>query len=145
MKPTGPQQKRDGNRERERERERGGEREIERERYDKEKERDLSSIVGSIFCTLQIFKLGLYSIGTKVLTKFHEDLPINVTMKTAPPPHTHTGAMFFKKRDFFLIQPRYINYPTKLFEYWTVNVTSRGLTRFYYSYLRKIYRWRILF
>ncbi|KAH3896522.1 hypothetical protein DPMN_020699 [Dreissena polymorpha] len=57
-------------------------------------------------------------IGTNLLTKFHEDLKINVasrvlTSKNAPPP----GGHFHEDR--------------------TINVSSRVLTRFYYSHIRK--------
>ncbi|KAH3692516.1 hypothetical protein DPMN_194358 [Dreissena polymorpha] len=59
-------------------------------------------------------------IGTNLLTKFHEDRKINVasrvlTWKNAPPPGSH----FHEDRTV------------------PVNVTSRVLTRFYYSHIRK--------
>jgi len=86
--------------------------------------------------------------GTHVLTKFHEDWTKNVTSrvltrfyyshirKTAPPPGSH---VFQQTRTIFKLIRDIVrtNVLTKFHEDWTINVTSRVLTRFYYSHIRK--------
>ncbi|KAH3787625.1 hypothetical protein DPMN_165752 [Dreissena polymorpha] len=81
-------------------------------------------------------------IGTNLLTKFHEDLKINVasrvlTRKNAPPPGSHvfqpTGIIYELVQDIMGM-----NLLTKFHEDRTENVASRVLTRFYYSHTRKI-------
>jgi hypothetical protein len=82
------------------------------------------------------------------LTKFHEDWTKNGTStvltrfyyshirKTATPPGSHvfqpTGTIFELVQD--IIGTHVL---TKFHEDWTKNVTSRVLTRFYYSHIRK--------
>ena len=104
---------------------------------------------GHVFhSTGTIFELVQDIIGTHVLTKFHEDWTINVTSrvltrfyyshirKTATPPGSHvfqpTGTIFELSPDIIRT-----NVLTKFHEDWTINVTSRVLTRFYYSHIRK--------
>ncbi|KAH3828231.1 hypothetical protein DPMN_130184 [Dreissena polymorpha] len=77
-----------------------------------------------------IFELVQDIIRTNVLTKFHEDLTINLTstVKTAPPPGGHvflpTGTIFELVKDFIGT-----HVPTKFHDDWTNNVSSRDLTR----------------
>jgi len=104
---------------------------------------------GHVFhSTGTIFELVQDIIGTHVLTKFHEDWSKNVTSrvltrfyyshirKTATPPGSHvfqpTGTIFKLVQDIIRT-----NVLTKFHEDWTINVTSRVLTRFYYSHIRK--------
>ncbi|KAH3795017.1 hypothetical protein DPMN_148562 [Dreissena polymorpha] len=72
-------------------------------------------------------------IDTNILTKFHEDSRINVLIsaltrfhyirvRKMPPPGSH---VFQGTETVFEIQPRY------------VNVISKEVKRFYYSYIRK--------
>ncbi|KAH3785060.1 hypothetical protein DPMN_163143 [Dreissena polymorpha] len=95
-----------------------------------------------------IFELVQDIIGINLLSKFHEDRKINVASrvltrfynshiwKNAPPPGSHvfqpTGIIFELVQDIIEM-----NLLTKFHEDRTVNVTSRVLTRFYYSHIRK--------
>ncbi|KAH3737883.1 hypothetical protein DPMN_044481 [Dreissena polymorpha] len=76
-----------------------------------------------------IFELVQDIIGTHVLTKV-------LTRKTATPPGGHvfqpTATIFELVQD--IIGTHVL---TKFYEDWTKNVTSRVLTRFYYSHIRK--------
>ncbi|KAH3717189.1 hypothetical protein DPMN_059969 [Dreissena polymorpha] len=73
-------------------------------------------------------KVQRCSIDTNVLTKFHEDLRINVLISALtrqmppPPPGSH---VFQGTETVFEIQPRYLN------------VISREVKRFYYSNIWK--------
>ncbi len=106
----------------------------------------LSPAGGHVFHpTETIFELVQDFIGTHVPTKFHEDWTKNVTSrvltrfyyyshirKTATPPGSHvfqpTGTIYELVQDIIRT-----NVLTKFHEDWTINVTSRVLTRFYYT------------
>ncbi|KAH3769784.1 hypothetical protein DPMN_171060 [Dreissena polymorpha] len=97
---------------------------------------------GHVFqANVTIFELIQDIIETKLLTKFHEDLTINVasrllTRKNAQPPGGHvcqaTETMFELFQDIIGM-----NLLTKFHEDRTINVACRVLTRFYYSHVRK--------
>ena len=93
---------------------------------------------------ITIFKLSRAIVRTNVLIKFHKDWIINVTSrvltrfhynhtrKSPPPPGSH---VFQQARTIFELIRDIVrtNLLTKFHEDWTINVTSRVLTRFYYT------------
>ncbi|KAH3728893.1 hypothetical protein DPMN_054856 [Dreissena polymorpha] len=101
--------------------------------------------------THEVFNLWQNFIGTNVLTKFHEDWPINVTnIDNCPPPGGHvfqrtitifkltraivrTNVLIKFHKDWIInVTSRVLtssNILTKFHEHWTTNVTSRVLTR----------------
>ncbi|KAH3863498.1 hypothetical protein DPMN_026487 [Dreissena polymorpha] len=93
---------------------------------------------------LTYFELDRYIIGTKLLTKFHEDRKRNVPsrkytlsrMKTARPPGNpvfqRTGTIFELNSHI-----KETNVLTKFHENWAKNVTSRVFTCFHYIHIEK--------
>ncbi|KAH3718732.1 hypothetical protein DPMN_061538 [Dreissena polymorpha] len=77
-----------------------------------------------------IFKLIQDIIGTNLLTKFHEDLKINVTSRVKNAPSLGSHVFQANVTIFELIQDIIeTNLVTKFHEDWTINVASRELTR----------------
>ncbi|KAH3717210.1 hypothetical protein DPMN_059991 [Dreissena polymorpha] len=87
------------------------------------------------------FNLWQNFIGTNVLTKFHEDWPINVAniVTTPPPPGGH---VFQQTITIFKLTQAIVSTNVQIkknapspcghfHEHWTTNVTFRVLTRFY--------------
>ncbi|KAH3833989.1 hypothetical protein DPMN_107307 [Dreissena polymorpha] len=81
-------------------------------------------------------------IRTNVLTKFHEELTINVTFRVLTrinslPPGGH---VFQQKGTIFELIQDIIrtNVLTKFYEDWKINVSLRVLTRIYHSHIKKI-------
>ncbi|KAH3877552.1 hypothetical protein DPMN_001426 [Dreissena polymorpha] len=94
----------------------------------------MSRLLVAVFfkATKNIFKLVQAIIRTNVLTKFHDDLKINVaskvlTRKNAPPPGGHvfqpTGMIYTLVQDIIGMNLR-----TKFHEDRTINMASRVLT-----------------
>ncbi|KAH3860812.1 hypothetical protein DPMN_023736 [Dreissena polymorpha] len=85
-----------------------------------------------------IFEVIQDTIGTNVLTKFHDDRTINVASSKMP---RSMAAMFFNQLEPFSSSSKISlgkNILTKFHDDLTINIISRVLTRFYFSHIKKM-------
>ncbi|KAH3709073.1 hypothetical protein DPMN_068533 [Dreissena polymorpha] len=83
-----------------------------------------------------IFQNGPYTITINVHTKFHEDLNKHMASRQYNK-YCLSGHVYQQTATLFYLNSAIIrtNALTKFHEYWTLNTTSRVLTRFHYSHI----------